>query len=245
MDWRARHDSVLIAQEKSVPENAVQRIWGLGGRARVFLSHKVEYKKETEQLKEALSQFGASAFVAHTSIKPTKEWLSEIEKALLTMDFFVVLLTDNFRDSEWTDQEVGVAIARGVPILTIKLGDNEAHGFLGKFQWKQGSFDNISQIALDVFTALIDSGPLSDKLKQATITVFQNSNNFYESMDFVNKILPCFPSLTADQIEQIQKAYDENEQVHGCHVVNRDLPRRLFQITQRKFIIENGKLISI
>ncbi|MCA9408681.1 MAG: TIR domain-containing protein, partial [Candidatus Omnitrophica bacterium] len=107
-NWRSRHEDVLIAKRKTVTNHSMKRIWG-SGIVRLFLSHKVECKKQVEQLKETLKKYGISSFVAHTSIRPTKEWLNEIENALLTMDAFAAFLTDNFRDSEWTDQEVGFA----------------------------------------------------------------------------------------------------------------------------------------
>ena len=49
------------------------------------------------------------------------------------MDAFVALLTEGFHDSLWTDQEVGFALSRGVPILAVRLG-KDPYGFIGKFQ---------------------------------------------------------------------------------------------------------------
>src|SRR5579862_5516118 len=106
-------------------------IWGKGYR--VFLSHKAEVKHKAAELKDAIAPFGATCFVAHADIKPTREWQDEIENALRTMDAFVALLTEKFHKSKWTDQEVGFAIARGVPIIPVKLG-TDPYGFIGKFQ---------------------------------------------------------------------------------------------------------------
>jgi hypothetical protein len=49
------------------------------------------------------------------------------------MDGFVALLTTEFHDSDWTDQEVGYALARRVPIISVRMG-RDPYGFLGKFQ---------------------------------------------------------------------------------------------------------------
>ena len=51
-----------------------------------------------------------------------KEWETEIESALFSMDVLVALLTDGFHDSNWTDQEVGVAIGRKIPVVPVRLG---------------------------------------------------------------------------------------------------------------------------
>jgi hypothetical protein len=108
------------------------RIWGDSGY-RVFLSHKSEVKAETGGLKKNLELYGISAFVAHADIEPTEEWQKEIENALMTMQAFVALMTPQFHDSKWTDQEVGYALARGVPLIAAKMG-LDPYGFIGKFQ---------------------------------------------------------------------------------------------------------------
>lgn len=72
-----------------------------------------------------------SSFVAYTDIKPTKEWQGEIENALHSMDALAAILMPGFKDSDWTDQEVGVAIGRGVPIIPIMRGLTP-YGFIGK-----------------------------------------------------------------------------------------------------------------
>ncbi len=88
---------------------------------KLFLSHVSSYKKKTAELQEALEYYGITAFVAHEDIKPTKEWQAEIEVALETMDGLAALLTPKFHESNWTDQEIGFAIGKGVPILSIRL----------------------------------------------------------------------------------------------------------------------------
>jgi hypothetical protein len=81
---------------------------------RLFLSHISSFKVKTRQLQNALNGFGISSFVAHVDIEPTKPWLDEIESALLSMDALAAILTPGFKESNWTDHEVGVAIGRGV-----------------------------------------------------------------------------------------------------------------------------------
>jgi hypothetical protein len=64
---------------------------------------------ETAKLKEELGRFGVSAFVAHEDILATRKWQNEIENAHRSMDAFAALMTDDFHDSDWTDQEAGFA----------------------------------------------------------------------------------------------------------------------------------------
>jgi hypothetical protein len=130
----------LIDMPKHViSQEAELRIWGEGGY-RVFLSHKANVKSKATALKEALSLFGITAFVAHKDVKPTKKWQDEIENALFSMDALVALMTKDFHESYWTDQEIGVAFGREIPIISIKLGQ-DPYGFIGKFQALSCSWD--------------------------------------------------------------------------------------------------------
>jgi hypothetical protein len=142
-DWRSE-SGVQLSGERNIPPQAQNRIWGDEG-FRLFLSHKTEVKKQTATLKRRLGLFGVSCFVAHEDIHPTKEWQNEIENALFSMDAFVALMTEEFHDSLWTDQEVGVAFGRGVPIIAVRLG-KDPYGFIGKFQalscnWDDAAFE--------------------------------------------------------------------------------------------------------
>ena len=102
-DWR-QESGLLISTSRTVAHDAEKRIWGDRG-FRLFVSHKAEVKKEVAELKEKLGFFGVSAFVAHQDISPTKAWQDEIENALHSMDAFAALMTEDFHDSNWTDQE--------------------------------------------------------------------------------------------------------------------------------------------
>ncbi len=130
-DWR-KESGLLLAGARNVSEAATKRIWK-GDAFRLFLSHKTAVKRQTAELKNRLSEYGVSCFVAHEDIYPTKEWQEEIENALASMDGFAAILTSDFHDSLWTDQEVGYALARGVPMIAVKLG-KDPYGFIGKFQ---------------------------------------------------------------------------------------------------------------
>lgn len=99
------------------------RFW-LTNHFRLFISHLSEHKVKMSQLQGVLKEYGISAFVAHEDIEPTKEWQNEIEKALFSMDALTAVLTPDFDKSRWTDQEVGVAVGRGVLVIPIRKGNS-------------------------------------------------------------------------------------------------------------------------
>ena len=125
-------------------EREAEGLWG-DGALRVFISHVAKDKEFAASLKVSLEGRGMASFVAHEDIEPMREWELEIEHALFSMDVLIALLTEGFSESKWTDQEVGVALGRRVPILPIRMG-KDPYGFMAKYQAIPGS-DRASGVA--------------------------------------------------------------------------------------------------
>ena len=177
----------------------------------IFLSHKDEIKDEVQKLKEGLERYGVNAFVAHSDIPAGTEWQNEILGALEDMDAFVPVLTKDFPDSPWTDQEVGYAIAKGVPIVPIRLG-LDPYGFMGKFQaltceWKDAPKEIIT--ALTLYPSFVNT--LID-------TVAECSD--YDTANRLSRILPLIANLTSEQITRLIDAFNENPNVTNSYGFN-------------------------
>jgi hypothetical protein len=204
LDWR-RESGVLDAGKRDVPSDTLKRIWGDSG-FRVFLSHKAEVKSEASGLKERLHIYGVSAFVAHEDIYPTKEWQNEIESALSSMDAFVALMTDNFHDSLWTDQEVGYALGRGVPIIAVKLG-RDPYGFIGRFQALSCTWSDAGE---EIVKLLVKSS----RMKDAYIVAVEECRSF-DTGNSLAKVLGAIDALTDRQGDALVSAFNDNPQVNG------------------------------
>lgn len=109
-------------------EDEVAHIWA-PDKLKFFISHRDKHKAEAKKLGEELKAYGISSFVAHDSIQPMSSWKHEIMKALQTMDACLCYITNDFYDSEWTNQEVGYALARGVPIYLYRVDKTDPKGF--------------------------------------------------------------------------------------------------------------------
>ncbi len=107
--------------------------WTGPDQFRLFISHISKDKEIATRLKTALLAYGISGFVAHQDIHPTLSWMDEIERALQTMDAFLAVHTLGFSVSNWTQQEVGFALGKGVKIISFKFGEDPT-GFIGKHQ---------------------------------------------------------------------------------------------------------------
>jgi len=212
-EWR-KNSGLLVAGKRVVPPDATKRIWGDVG-FRVFLSHKSEVKKETAALKDGLRLFGISCFVAHEDIHPTQAWQDEIENALASMDGFVALMTEDFHDSNWTDQEVGYAVAKGVPIIAVRLG-KDPYGFIGKFQALSSTWQSSVE---DIVKILIKN----DQILSAYIQALRNCPS-WDSGNTLAKVLPGIEKLTASQIDALVAAYNETSELRGSFGFNGTKP---------------------
>jgi hypothetical protein len=208
-EWR-KESGLLIDGKRDAPPDAIKRIWGDVG-FRLFLSHKSEVKKETAALKEGLRLFGISCFVAHEDIHPTKAWQDEIENALASMDGFVALMTESFHDSHWTDQEVGYAVAQGVPIIAVRLG-KDPYGFIGKFQALSSTWLTAVE---DVVKLLINNDQVFSGYIQAL-----GACSSFEAGNSLAKVLPSIEKLNASQIDALVAAYNNNGEIRGSFGFN-------------------------
>lgn len=215
LEWRKESGLLLEAKRVILPE-AAKRVWGKEGY-RVFLSHKNEVKKETAELKEKLKIFGISGFVAHEDIHPTKEWQNEIENALFSMDAFVTLMTERFHESDWTDQEVGVAFGRGIPIICVKLG-RDPYGFIGKFQALSCPWSEAPKEIVKIFVK-------HERMLTAYIEAVRECHN-YEHANTLSEILPFIDRLSIDQTNQLISAFNENGQVRDSFGFNGKWPSK-------------------
>jgi len=212
-DWR-RESGVLLSPKIIVSQEAEKRIWSENG-FRIFLSHKSEVKEKASELKRRLEEFGISCFVAHDDIHPTKEWQDEIEDALFSMDAFLAFMTDGFHDSDWTDQEVGVAFGRGVPIVSLKLG-KDPYGFIGKFQALSCPWDAVPKEIVKIF---IKHG----QMLNAYMTAVENCKSFDDG-NRLAEILPYIDKLSNEQVNRLLSAFNDNIDVRGSFGFNGTKP---------------------
>jgi hypothetical protein len=209
VDWR-KDSGLLLSARRAVDSEAAKRIWGDDGY-RVFMSHKSEVKQETSELKEHLRVFGISCFVAHQDIHPTKEWQDEIENALASMDGFVALMTEGFRKSEWTDQEVGFAVAMRVPIIAVQMGQ-APYGFIGKFQGLSSTWHTAAE---EIVKILIRN----DRMFAAYIQALRKCSG-WDNGNIAVKALNGIEKLTVQQIDELVDVYNQTEELQGSFGFN-------------------------
>lgn len=150
-----------MASAYAVPPNN----WADARSFKLFISHLAAHKDRANRMKEALAPHHISGFVAHEDITPTREWQTEIERALFTMDAMLAIHTDGFSNSVWTQQELGVALGRGVKIISLKM-DEDPKGFISKNQAVLRRGRNADGVAEEIVTILLNDAKTKTRMAE-------------------------------------------------------------------------------
>lgn len=192
------------------------------GEIRLFVSHRDAHKREARSLGEALSQYGISAFIAHDTIEPLSTWRDEIRKGLETMEVMLAFVTDDFAESAWTNQEVGYALGKGVPIVSLQLQSRAPSGFIETSQAIKGRIAQPALSAEGIYKILADKLGNRERLQNALVAAFVASPDFNETKDRFDRMASVTAKLSDRELTMIVSGFEENDQLHKAgHLTSR------------------------
>ena len=189
------------------------------GYFRMFISHVASKKDKASSLKAELENYGITSFVAHEDIYPTKEWIKEIEKALNSMDCMSAMQYEGFHDSNWCDQEVGIAIGRNITVLPLIIDDNP-YGFLGEYQGVKIKGMYPDKLGKKIFEILCDNANTRTKYLTCLTNIFLSSNNVDDANKWLS-LIESVPNTDYDFWMNIQSHVKENDVLNNPNVMSR------------------------
>lgn len=195
-------------------------------RINAFVSYSTAEKRLAGRLKSYLISYcGFDVFLAHDDIRLSTEWVNEVIGAINKSDYFIPLITQNFKGSEYTNQETGIALALKKKIIPIRVHMNP-YGFIKKYQafpYRQKEHpdgtvtDNLLQLATQI--ALLGTHYKDEvihlKSTNSIIYALLTSRSF-EISNTVIRIMCLLSNLSFDQIKLIDEAINQNNQVKGA-----------------------------
>jgi len=198
----------------SAKRTAIEPSFWEPGNFRLFLSHLATHRNSVGQIQ--LLKFGISSFVAHKDIEPSEEWQIQIELALATCEGLVALLHQDFHASKWTDQEIGFAMGRSVPVFSVRLGENP-YGFIGRFQAFQGVNKTAGEIARELFDCLRKNKQTQKRMSEVLVRLFEHSSSFATAKTRIAYLeqLESWEQAFSDRIKAAVKANDQIEHSFG------------------------------
>jgi hypothetical protein len=214
------------------------------GFIRLFISHRDEYKTQASELAVALEAYGISSFVAHDNIAPMEEWQHVIRKAMQSMEVLLAFITDDLFESVWTNQEIGFAIGKGIPIIPLKLERTDPQGFINGLQALKGDIKAPAGSLDGVYQILSEKLRQEDRLRKAAIQAFITSANFDDAKIRFNR-LKKLTTLTESDIQQIIDGFAENESLYNAYYLvntHNRLINFLENRTGKQYKIEEGAI---
>jgi len=180
---------------------------------KIFISYAHEDRVQVSEIKRYLDdEFGFDVFLAHEDIAPTHEWVDEILSELNVCDVFIAFLTENFNKSDWTDQEVGFALARGVKIIPLNARVNP-RGFIGRYQAL--NFRTVISACNEILKIIVETPDLRENILNQLIAVFENSYNFRRAESVFDNLIEFEDKLSSQQKNKIVRLSGINNQIYG------------------------------
>jgi len=195
---------------------------------RVFLSYSTSDKTLAGKIKSWLEYYGLKVFLAHEDIIPSAEWQKIILQNLENCHVFIPIITKDFKASGWTDQEIGIALAKKKFIIPLSI-DIISYGFLNKLQSLKLDSKRVQLSCKEIIKILKNNSKFEKSLSDSLIKAFLNSKNFEEAKNKSRLLLEFDDMLTAEQINKIIEGSIQNDQIYysfGAQNVLRELTQR-------------------
>lgn len=238
------YQKALAPLQQMPPKPEAMTFWQ-PGEIRLFISHRDVHKRSAFLLAEALAEFGVSCFVAHDTIQATKEWRREIMNGLETMEAMLVFLTSDFAESPYTNQEVGFALGRRVPILSVKLEDKDPPAFINHEQALRGSLSDPAASATQILGLLTQKLGREDRIQTAAISSFVNSPSWSDVTPRFNRMNTLVKKLSDGELATIIRGFKSNSQLATAVYLNNKYNRLvgfLKRTTGRDFEVDGSTI---
>ncbi len=165
-------------------------------------------------------------------IEENSEWEDQIRHALQTCNLLVALLTPGYRESPWTDQEIGWALGRQVPVVAIRRGI-DPYGFIGRYQAIRGSDLTAEELATKVFDVLWRDREHHPLVEQSVAYALAESHSFAQTR-LLYRYIREVNLWSSDMIDVVQDSLERNRNVYDAWYGSRDVSRLLEDLLDDK-----------
>lgn len=101
----------------------------------VFISHASRDKQWAEWLGERLGKHGFRIWTDATSVPTGQSFIAELNRTIEKADVVLALLSPNYFQSAWCQQETAAAAASKVPIIPVLVEPCKVQAFLRNYNW--------------------------------------------------------------------------------------------------------------
>lgn len=200
------------------------------GNLKAFISYSHRNRRLARQVRDCLVAYGLDVFLAHDDIEPSAEWARVIQAELRDCGVFLPVLTHEFPDSKWTDQETGMAVVTGKLIIPLRV-DIDPYGFIGSIQGLRLDPDSLAAACSNIARTIGRKPEYRERFLDGLIRMFSESGSFEEAGRYADRLLQ-FEGYSPQQVRRVLLATIENGQIHQSFMARRRL---------KEFIQEYGR----
>lgn len=190
---------------------------------KVFISYSSQDYKEAKKIYNMFKCGEIDCFLAQHNLKGGNKWEPIIFQKLINSNFFILILSNNFLNSTWCNQEASIAFLQyeinDAALIPIKIDNTEPYGiFQGVQRVSYEDFDSLEKFVELIDTRSFSFGNAIEKAKTKKIKYligklqesksYTESNKIFIKLDSVNLSLP--------QVNKIIEIAIVNNQVSHC-----------------------------
>jgi hypothetical protein len=160
--------------------------------------------------------------VGHVAVEPARGGNHQVGVVNVAARFLKIhpqLLTPGFGDSWWTNQKVGVALGRRVPVVSVQLGE-DPRGFIGASQAIRAQNKDAAERARRLFEAFSGYPHLQPTLLSSLVRQWESVRSFSEGIRVMDLLNGC-KAMPEDLLLRVENAYRDNDQLHNSVGVKR------------------------
>lgn len=195
------------------------------GRLAIFLSHANQDAALVRETAAGLSTLGIHGFVATHDVTPAEEWLPQLEEELIRAQVLAAFLSPAFRESSWTDQEIGYALGQRHKIIPVQLTQVLLpHGFLQRYQSLAVMGMDGVQIAEAMFELLLENSDTQPYLRDNVIQRVMSERSetaLWKWLDRAGRIR----ELTQEECEQLRRVIETNPVIRNSRPLKAEIEK--------------------
>ena len=120
------------------------------------------------------------------------------------MDALTAILMPEFKQSDWTDQEVGFAVGRGVLVIPVMRGLNP-YGFISKYQGMNAQGKTVGSVAEEIFRILTVSPKTRSRMLSCLVETTLQSKSEGEAISKLRH-LSSVQALPLAHLQRLQES---------------------------------------
>ena len=206
---------------------------------KVFISYFHGDKRIAGAIKKALHYYDIDAFLAHEDIQVSEEWQKIILDNLRKCDIFIAIISENFKQSIWTNQEIGFASCQKKMIVPISIDGNLPYGLIYNYQsltnfkckeqinhdYPDEKIIDCKESIFEIIKIIASKSEFKGNIKKALIEKlcdFKSYNDAEKYFELLNQLQP-FSKKQINEIIDKSIRHEQIHKAHKCQIILKDL----------------------